>query len=189
MITRRRFLTGAATIGIATISFPFFDQALAFFENHNEPLLIPPKDVRETLYFCEGGRPEFRLGAIDPPIPRYTWREFYERFHGGWQSDYVTESDFLEDHGVSLDSIVPEGTAYETWIDCDAPHIRAYNFLDSLGLREGRQGTQELGDILFLEGDFPSSVTAEDTFSTSLLQHELNRLGTGVKVEIAGEWS
>ena len=54
MITRRRFLIQAATTGIATISYPFFDQALAFFQNHNEPLLIPPKDVKETLYFCPG---------------------------------------------------------------------------------------------------------------------------------------
>jgi hypothetical protein len=189
MITRRRFLIHAATTGISTISYPFFDQALTFFQNHNEPLLIPPKDAKETLYFCLGEWPEFRLGAIDPPIPRYTWREFYERFDGGWQSDYDTESDFFDDYGFSLDSFVPEGAAYETWLAYDAPHIRAYKYLDSLGLREGRQGTKELSDILFVEGDYPSSVTAEDTFCTSLLQHELNRRGTGVKIEIAGDWS
>jgi len=189
MITRRRFLIQAATTGIATISYPFFDQALAFFQNHNEPLLIPPKDVKETLYFCPGEWPEFRLGAIDPPIPRYTWREFYERINGSWQADYDTESDFIEDNGVSLDSFVPGETAYETWLANDAPHIRAYKYLDSLGLRAGRRGTKQLGDLLFVEGEYRSSVTSENAFCTSLLQHELNRRGTGVRIEIAGESS
>ena len=52
MITRRRFLIGAA--GIATIPFNFYETAYAFFQNHSEPLLIPPKEVRETLYLCWG---------------------------------------------------------------------------------------------------------------------------------------
>ena len=89
MITRRRFLIGAA--GIATIPFNFYETAYAFFQNHSEPLLISPKEVRETLYLCCGSDNEFLLGAIDPPVPRLTWRYCLEKMGTNWESEYESE--------------------------------------------------------------------------------------------------
>jgi hypothetical protein len=90
-----------------------------------------------------------------------------------------------------LDDLVDEGSAYDIWIVSDAPHIKTYEFLDDLGLRDGDQGVGNLGDLIFEDGGAPGcdylGVTTEDLFSASLLQHELNKKGTGVKVEIYNE--
>ena len=82
MLSRRRFLIGAT--GIAAIPLNFYEEAYSFLQNHNEPLLIPPREVIDTLYLCWGKSNEFRLGAIDPPVPKYTWRQWLDRLGESW---------------------------------------------------------------------------------------------------------
>ena len=41
MLSRRRFLIGAT--GIAAIPLNYYEEAYSFLQNHNEPLLIPPR--------------------------------------------------------------------------------------------------------------------------------------------------
>jgi hypothetical protein len=186
MITRRRFLIGAA--GIATIPFNFYETAYAFFQNHSEPLLIAPKEVRETLYLCCGSDNEFLLGAIDPPVPRLTWRYCLEKMGTNWESEYESELAFEAEFGARLDDFADEESARQAWLVDDAPNARAYHYLDSLGIGESKQVSRNLEDLIFQHpepfGQGYCSVTTYELFTASLVQHELNRRGAGIKVEI-----
>ena len=103
----------------------------------------------------------------------------------------MTERDFEQEFGARLDDLCDRGSAYELWIVSDAPHIKAYELLDNLGLRDGGQGTGNLGDLIFEGGGTPGfdyfGVTTEDLLSASLLQQELNKRNTGIKVEVYEE--
>ena len=80
------------------------------------------------------------------------------------------------------------------WIDWDfemqdSPMAQAFHYLQDLPLdRGGNGGGFQLGDLGFVEGDRPGSnltyVEAADLATLACLQHRLNELNQGVKLEI-----
>ena len=79
---RRQFLIRAGVLTGQFVVARFFDRALAFVENHNEPLLEVPRDVSRELFVVEEhfdyklylGKPDTFIP--DPP----TWRELFLLF-------------------------------------------------------------------------------------------------------------
>ena len=79
---RRQFLIRAGAIAGQLLVLRFFDRALAFVENHDEPLLEIPRDAARHLSVSwqEDGVYWITEGpmatAFPPPI---TWREFSDQ--------------------------------------------------------------------------------------------------------------
>ena len=76
---RRQFLIRAGAIAGQLLVPRFFDRALAFVENHGEPLLEAPNDAARNLLAALSEFGEYWI--IDGPMPTeipppITWREF-----------------------------------------------------------------------------------------------------------------
>jgi hypothetical protein len=80
IMDRRQFLIRTVAASSQLILPPFFDRALAFVENHGEPLLEAPVEPIKTLYAAY--REEGVYWIIDGLMPKeippaITWREYF----------------------------------------------------------------------------------------------------------------
>ncbi len=75
MLSRRGFLIGAG--GLLTAAF--VKDARSFVLRNEQPLLVPPPQVAQTLFWYDNGEQGLMLtvgnGTVCPPPP--TWREFF----------------------------------------------------------------------------------------------------------------
>ena len=179
---------------------------------NRQPLLVIPQSATTILYAQNSGG-DFMLHLGDPNAePEYpTLREFIEEKGFNPKKDkslreYLIEwrgceEDFDEKEEGAIVSLKQEldnaidGSERDHWMDWDfemqdSPMARAFHYLNRLPLDGGcdTRGLQ-LGDLSFVEGDRPGSnltyVEATDLATLACLQHRLNELNEGVKIEIS----
>jgi len=190
-ITRRQFLLGT-TAGLILPSF--YERAYSFFENHGEPLLIVPKQPKDTLYassdFVVPPKLQLNLGDPEEGPPDMTIREFCLEYGKGdpeawWREAWLCTDD---PEPVDIEGPMDEWAVWDWWGRKNSSNARAYRYLESLDLGSDFNGPNPVGGLGFIDGAFPGndylSVEALDPVSVSLLQLRLNELGTGIKVEL-----
>jgi hypothetical protein len=178
---------------------------------NRQPLIIAPEGALHSLYALEnsGG---YMLHLGDPNAePDYpTLREFIEERGYDPQKDDSLRKYLIEWKGreedieeetegaiLSLKQDLDEaidGGERAHWMDWDfdardSPMARAFHYLNHLPLDDGYDGRGfQLGDLSFTEGDCPGSnltyVEAADLATLACLQHRLNELKEGMKIEI-----
>ena len=130
-------------------------------------------------------------------LPELTYREMLDEFHGQWfqpgaplsEEEAEELQDIYEVTPAQLDDIAPPGTYEDEWRERNNPTLNAFNFLDDLDLGpEDEEGDDLRGDLLFIEGEHPSStyiaVEAPDELTLYLLQARLLDLGENVYIRI-----
>ena len=186
MITRRQFLLGS--LGAGFILPNFFDQALSFFENHNEPLLIAPKNPNQILYVATDWDYEFRLDTPFAEIPKMTMGEYLDEYYDGVDA-YMELHCMEEEDRPDLDSQADPMDVLEHWGRAESPNARAFGVLDQLRFTAGSDESNALSGITFFDGPSPGSdylgVQADDLLAVSLVQHELNNQGYNTRIELA----
>ena len=187
---RRQFLIRGGAISGQLLVPRFFDRALAFVENHGEPLLEIPRDAARHLSVSwqENGVYWIMDGAMPTEIPPpLTWREFSDQSSLGLK--WVMEGWELK--SSQLDQPMTEWVWEEHWCAAHSPNGRAFNYL--LGLDLGPafgEHPDAHGEIRFIEGQFPGHdfrcVMLDDLLSVSLLQDRLNQLGEKTSLRVDG---
>jgi hypothetical protein len=169
-------------------------------------------DAALTRLYAQQNYGSFLLHLGDPnEEPEYpTLREFIEDKGFDPKKDkslrkYLVEwrgyeSGFSEEEEGAIWSLKQElddaidGGERDNWLEWDfelrdSPMAQAFHYLRDLPLdRGGNGGGFQLGDLGFVEGDRPGSnltyVEAADLATLACLQHRLNELNQGIKIEI-----
>ena len=185
---RHQFLIRAGAIVGQLLVPRFFDRALAFVENHDEPLLEIPRDAARHLAVSwqEDGVYWITEGPMatefPPPI---TWREFSDQ--PGLGLEWVMEGWELKPS--QLDQPMNKWFWEEHWCRQLSPHGLAWDYLDQLDLGPAFGNHAEAGgEIRFIDGSMPGSdsrwVEVDDLLSVSLLQNRFNELDESTSLEI-----
>ena len=186
MITRRQFLLGSSGAGFILPSF--FDQALSFFENHNEPLLIAPENPGQILYVATDWDYEFRLDTPDTEIPEMTIGEYLDEYWGGVEA-YMEDQCLEEEDRPDLDSFADPYDVLERWGRTGSPNATAFELLNQLRFTAESDRSNALSGITFIDGPMPGNdylgVQADDLMAISLVQHGLNNQGYNIRIELA----
>ncbi len=190
---RRQFLVRAGLAAGQIVLPRFVDRALAFVENHNEPLLEVPKNAGKKLYaayqddgvywIIDGLMPS----EIPPPV---SWREYF----------LLTGDDLVR--GIANWELEPGQLdqpmnywVWETyWLYNLSPNALAYQYLHDLDLGpEFGKGDRAEGEIRFQDAPMIASdcrwAEVDDFLSLSLLQNRLNELGENVSLEVGDEFN
>jgi hypothetical protein len=187
-ISRRQFLLGT-TAGLILPSF--YERAYSFFENHGEPLLIAPNHAEGILcvtHSCD--TLQLHLGDPEEGPPEMSIREFCLRHgHGDPATWYRDDWLCIDDPDpVDMNDPMDEWAIFDWWLRTDSSSARAYHFLENLDLGSHLTGPDAVGSLEFIDGPCPGNdylgVEAFDELSVSLLQHRLNELGTGLRIEM-----
>ncbi|HCY13950.1 MAG TPA: hypothetical protein DG414_08955 [Gammaproteobacteria bacterium] len=193
IMDRRQFLIRTVAASSQLILPPFFDRALAFVENHGEPLLEAPVEPIKTLYAAY--REEGVYWIIDGLMPKeippaITWREYF-LLTG---DDVVSGIENWELEPGQLDE--PMGYwVWETyWCYNLSPNAIATRYLSDLDLGpEFGSCGEAKGEIRFWDAPMITSdcrwAEIDDLLSLSLLQNRLNELGENVSLEVGGEFN
>ena len=193
MLSRRQFLL--ATAGTLTPGFVlpnFLEKAVSYLETYDRPLLLPPENPEHILYASHNEEGSYYLFLDEPTLqpPRFTWRQFMEHYFGSVE-EYLGIDHISEAGEVWREDLDAEAE-FETVLDCymrrESPEARAFYLLEPLNLGLGGNHPDAMGELEFIDGPMPGSlylaVYAQDRLTLSILQHELNRLGQSVRVEI-----
>ena len=191
-ITRRQFLLAGTALGAGLIVPSFFKQAAAFVEQCGEALLVPPKEIITDMFAIDRGDYEYQLNLgnpyTEPPI--LSWREYFATYGDDPLEyfDVANESEIEERIGIGLDDEADWFVVVDSWARSESPNSRAYRLLEGLDLGTELSGADAVGEIRFIDGACPGvdylGVHAPDDLSLSLLQHRLNQLGTGIRIQI-----
>ena len=193
IMDRRQFLTRAFSAAGQLVLPRFFDRALAFVENHGEPLLETPVEPVKKLYAAY--QEEGVYWIIDGLMPRgipppVSWREYFHLTQGrllNQVEDWELEPNQLDD---PMDQWV-----WETyWFYNLSPNALAYKYLQDLDLGpEFGKSDRAKGEIRFQDAPMMASdcrwAEVDDFLSISLLQNRLNELGENVSLEVGGEFN
>jgi hypothetical protein len=178
---------------------------------NQQPLILAPEEALTRLY-AQDNYGSFLLHLGDPnEEPEYpTLREFIEDKGFDPKKDkslrkYLVEwrgyePGFSEEEEGAIWSLKQElddaidGGERNNWLEWDfelrdSPMAQAFHYLQDLPLDGGGEGGGfQLGDLGFVEGDRPGSnltyVEAADLATLACLQHRLNELNEGIKIEI-----
>jgi len=185
LISRRQFLLGA---GAGLILPSFFERALAYSENHGEPLLDLTRNADIHLFAVDRGGAGLELNWGDPweEPPKLTRRELAEEYYGGVEHyEWV----LAEDPDFDLDAEADILEVIDAWARVDSPNARAYRLLESYDLGPDLSGPGRVGEIRFIDGPCPGNdylgVEAPSPLDLSLLQHRLNQLRSGIRIALA----
>ncbi len=193
-ISRRQFIAGAGAVTAGLIVPRFAERVLAHVGTYSEPLLEPPSksdyiwhalpvDLEDSCgYLLIDTSIPFSLEA-----PDMTWREFLE-IRGDpvetWFEEWSLTPDQLDDPADRIHT--------QNWWDaCSGPSARVYGRLGELESQLGPLLTHgsDLGHVAFESGQYPGSwdqwVNVSGDAGLSCLQHRLNELRTGIRIEIA----
>ena len=169
-----------------------------------QPYFINAPASGSVLYAVQNTSNDFtfRLGGeVSPP----TWREYLKESQGidpldpeavkDWQREQLC-CEPGEEEEIALDNQI-DGFALDQWLEwdyslMDGPEAQAFRYLEDLPLDDGKKtGGRPLGNLRFIEGDHPGSnftyVKAPDHATLACLQHRLNELATGIRIEIEKE--
>jgi len=184
---RRKFLLAASSALPGLILPSFYERAVAFLENHGEPLLEAPPRVDRVLEVHADYGDLFSFGPplVGPPV--LTWRQVIERYHAGF-GQYLMDNYDLEPS--DLDCEADEDSYLDDWYSKDSPYARAAAWLEShgFGSRDGKG--RVVGGIVFdddvgMGGCATFKAFAQCPNSVALLQHQINERGLGVKLALA----
>ena len=189
-ITRRHFLLGTAS----GLIFPaFYEKAFGYCENHNEPLLIAPKQPEEILYACKNFAAEgyqLNLGNSEEQLLKMTIRDFCITYGEGdperwWGEEWI---DVEDDEPIDMDAKMDLCPVIDWWALRHSANAKAHHYLECLDLGSQLKNARAVGNLDFTFGASPGNdyigVEARDDVTLSLLQHRLNELGAGIKVEL-----
>jgi hypothetical protein len=183
--SRRGFLIGAGSL----LTAAFVKDARSFIRTTVRPLLAPPTQASQTLYWYndvgDGGY-TLSLGELmDPHPPAPTWRAFFISEGIGHQTEDEIERLCYEYSIEDFDGPVPD----EYWVDhiegagstfAKAHHLlRDIDFGHSLQTGDAPQLEFHCGGVM---GDSSSWVNAMDELSLSLLQARLIDLKMPIKI-------
>ena len=184
--SRRGFLIGAG----AMLTTAFVKEARSFIHRKSQPLLTAPRQVVETMYWCEIPDEGYQLSlgpwSIAPPPP--TWRKFFisEGIPHRTESEIerICSSHLIEPGDFDK----PMSARYweDLWEVEGSPLARAYHLLQKIDLGpergSGRRGPLLEFNIGSHPGDSTHYVNAKDMLSLSLLQARLIDLGMPIKI-------
>jgi hypothetical protein len=186
-ITRRQFLLSTAGSSVGAIIPDYYFRALHFFEQFEEPLLVPPpRPTRELFTFNNCDQFELCLGNPFEEPPKLTYREFYTRYQPGELESFeemcglgpAAPDDQMEDEWV-----------WDYWFMHESPAAQAHSYLQSLDLGPNLAGPNSVGNLdLFEDSNMVScwrGVRYENEITLSLLQQRLNDLGTGIRIVVS----
>ena len=211
-MNRRSFLTIAAGAGgsfliPAAIAGRIRDVCIGA----SEPLILAPDRFSLELYAQESfGRYLLHLGNPEDEVEYPTLREFMEGrgfdpdddkslrdYLIDWRSYDEDENEELKDaiKGLKSELDAPiddhERDSWDEWEGelREGTLPQAYHYLADLPLDDGRQfGGFDLGCLSFIEGDHPGSnltyVEADSLAAIAGLQHRLNELKTGARINV-----
>ena len=187
--TRRQFLLTTTGSGIGFILPSFYEKALAFWQNHEEPLIQPAKDADTILYAWSGADLELNLGHPETePSYDMTYRELIDNYYYGGLEQYLDESPYLEpQHKLDLDAKAKPDEILDAWLPAHSPNAKAYYLLKDLDLGPDLDGYAAVGGIHEIWGTPGSDYLAmapNDYVSLSLLQERLNQLKTSIRIEV-----
>jgi hypothetical protein len=194
-ISRRHFIAGASAATAGLIVPSFAERVLAHVANFGEPLLelspqtnclwhALPVDLEDSRgYLLIDTSVPYSLEA-----PDMTWRQYLEI-----RGEPVET--WLEDRNLKPDQLdePADRVHMQNWWDSTAgPSARVFNRMTGLEHQLGPQLTtpgSELGYVAFESGQYPGSwdqwVDVSCDAGLSCLQHRLNELRTGFRIEIA----
>ena len=182
-LTRRQFLLSTAGAAAGFILPSYYTRALEFLDRFDEPLLEPPKVVREELIVCYDRDGELNLGDPYSEPPPMSWREYADKYYCGNLQEF---SENWELERWQLDEEAPWDVVVDAFIRNDSPSAKAYHLLESLDLGPELTGRNAVGGLIFTDGACPGNdylgVSAESDITLSLLQQRLNDLGTGIRI-------
>jgi len=184
-ITRRQFLLSTAGAAVGAIVPSFYFRALEFFEQHEEPLLIPPERVTQDLLVAHvNSYPELCLGDPYDGPGGSTWREYFTRYEPDGLDSFADEWGLAPE---DLDLEIDPDSIWDLWGMRHGPSARAYHLLQSLDLGPTLGGPGVVGGLDFLEESNMAgfrwlAVSPQNEVTLSLLQQRLNDLGTGIRV-------
>jgi hypothetical protein len=195
IMDRRQFLIRAG-LAAGHLALPrFFDRALAFVENHNEPLIDAPGNAIRILNVRHDDSYVFFLGdPCEMPGEPPTFRAWF--IDNG--EDVSEEAENWELEPGDLDGPIPEETWFDQWALGDCSMAQGFHYLSrlDLGPQFGTAGIDAAGEIRLQ--DCPSicstyrAAETNDLLSISLLQNRLNELGEATQVDVSqihkGRW-
>ena len=189
MQSRRGFLIGAGSL----LTSAFVSDARAFIRRTNQPLLVSPAQVAQSLYWYDFDGDEqgylLSLGKWrDQPPPPPTWREFFISEGISHQTKQQAE-EIHRVHGIwpnGYDELIDQDWWWKTRFGYNGdPCFNAYMLLSQIdvGLKLGSARGP------FLEFHGPGTpggssewVTAKDKLSLSLLQARLIDLEIPIEI-------
>ena len=183
--SRRGFLIGVG----AVLTAAFVKDARSFIDSTNQPLLMPPSQVVETMYWHEIPDEGYQLTlgpwSFAPPPP--TWRKFFVSEGIPHRTDAEIEkvcSSHLIEPG-DFDKPV-QRRYWEDWFDITGgPLAKAYHLLQRIDLgpdRDSGRGPLLEFNVGSHPGDNTHYVNAKDMLSLSLLQARLIDLNLPIKI-------
>jgi hypothetical protein len=186
LLSRREFLIGAGSL----LTTAFIKDARSFIRTTGRPLLAPPAQALQTLYWHDddGSGYPLSLGEwMDPHPPAPTWRAFF--ISEGIQHQTEDEIERLcHEHDIEpkdLDSPVADWYWVEHLEGTGSTLAKAHSLLRNIDFGPNLQ-TANAPQLNFhcgeVRGDSSSWVTAQDELSLSLLQARLIDLGMPIKV-------
>jgi len=186
-VTRRQFLLSTAGAAVGAIIPSFYHRALEFFEQFEEPLLIPPERVSGDLVVAHiNDYPELCLGDPWAEPPEMTFREYFTRYE---PEGFATFERDWRRRPEDLDTEIDGDYVFDQWLLRHGPSARAYHYLQSLDLGPALRGREAVGGLDFLEewnmaGSNWVAVLPQDEVTLSLLQQRLNDLVTGIRIVV-----
>ncbi len=194
-ISRRHFIAGASAATAGLIVPSFAERVLAHVATFGKPLLefspktdclwhALPVDLEDSRgYLLLDTSIPFSLNA-----PDMTWRQFLE-ISGGPVETWFEEWDLTPDQ---LDDLADPVYTQIWWESAGGPLARVFDRLEDLEPQLGPQliaRGSELGYVAFEDAPCPGTwgrwVDVSCDAGLSCLQHRLNELRTGFRIEIA----
>ena len=193
-ISRRQFIAGAGAATAGLIMPSFAARALAHVATYSEPLLEHVLDTECVWHALpvDDGDCQFVLIDTSVPfslsVPDMSWRQFLE-IRGDPVETWLEEWNLTPDQ---LDDLADPVYTQIWWESAGGPLAKVFNRLEYLEPQLGPQLTDresELGYVAFEDASIPGTwdqwVDVSCDTGLSCLQHRLNELRTGIRIEIA----
>ncbi len=193
-ISRRQFISGAgaATAGLIVPSYAV--RVLTHVATYGEPLLEPVPKTECIWHALPDDDGDYRFVLIDTSVPfslkapDMTWRQFLE-IRGEAVETWFEEWDLTPDQ---LNDLADPVYTQIWWESAGGPLARVFDRLEDLEPQLGPQliaRGSKLGYVAFEDAPCPGTwnrwVDVSCDAGLSCLQHRLNELRTGIRIEIA----
>jgi hypothetical protein len=194
MFSRRGFLTSFLSAGAGQLLFPDpIDRILRHVWDTGRPLLEPTPGPIQTLLTLHDDDEGYVLHEGDPYAqpPVLTWREYLLKRGEDLSGDLPLLLDnFGLDHPHQLDDIADPDQVLEDWIVNEASNHRAFNLLYQYEPHLAPESEDDAAAIEFVDDQFMGGgsycgVHLFDAEGVSLLQHRLNELNAGIRIEVS----